>query len=554
MMVCYKQPLLVLLISIIRLQICFTSGIKQKPHIIFILADDLGFNDVGFHGSAQIPTPNIDALAYSGIILNRYYVTPICTPSRSALMTGKYPIHTGMQHRVLYAAEPRGLPLSEKLMPEYFNELGYSSHIAGKWHLGHYKRVYTPLYRGFQSHVGCFTGHHDYFDHTAVENPSWGLDMRNGLDVAYDMHGKYSTDIITDEAVQVIRKRNASMPLFLYVAHVAVHSGNPYNPLPAPDEAVAKIQNIPDYNRRKFAAMLSKLDDSVGTIVHELSKQNMLSNSIIIFSTDNGGPAEGFNLNHASNWPLRGVKNTLWEGGVRGAALIWSPRLEKIQRVSEQTMQITDWLPTLMTAIGAPLSQNNTKLDGISIWDELSSGEESKRKSTLHNIDDIWGSAAITVGEWKLHKGTNYDGAWDGWYGPAGARDEQAYNLTAVFNCPTGKALSSIKMMPTEERIVQLRRSASVMCNSNDISKTYPMKETSCEPLKAPCLFNIKHDPCEQLNLAERYPNILNALLVQLEALNATAVPPGNKPMDSRADPRFWDNTWTNFGDFSIEK
>lgn len=217
-----------------------------------------GWNDVSFHGSSQIPTPNIDALAFSGIILNRYYVTPICTPSRSALMTGKLPIHTGMQHAVLYGAEPRGLPLKEKLLPEYLRELGYSNHIVGKWHLGHWKKVYTPLYRGFDTHAGPWTGHHDYFDHTAMESGQWGLDMRNGMDVAYDWHGRYTTDLITEEAVNVIHNRNSSMPLFLYVAHTAVHSSNPYSPLPAPDETVDQYSYIENYNRRKFAGSLIK--------------------------------------------------------------------------------------------------------------------------------------------------------------------------------------------------------------------------------------------------------------------------------------------------------
>ncbi|XP_037817226.1 arylsulfatase J isoform X2 [Lucilia sericata] len=508
-----------------------------------------GFNDVGFRGSSEIPTPNIDALAFSGIILNRYYVNPICTPSRSALMTGKYPIHTGMQHTVLYGAEPRGLPLNEKLMPQYFNDLGYSSHIAGKWHLGHYKRVYTPLFRGFRTHVGYWTGHHDYFDHTAVESQQWGLDLRDGLDVGYDLHGKYTTDLVTEESLRVIANHNASSPLFLYVSHAAVHSGNPYNPLPAPDEAVAKLQHIGNYNRRKYAAMVTKLDDSVGRIVQQLQKQNMLNDSIIIFSTDNGGPAEGFNLNHASNWPLRGVKNTLWEGGIRGAGLIWSPRLKNTRRVADQTIHIADWIPTLLTAIKGEKGVDNIsqQLDGLSIWQALSNDETSPRRSTLHNIDDIWGSAALTEGDWKVVKGTNYKGAWDGWYGPAGDRDARSYDYKAIRSCYAGRALATLNMLPTPADITRMRSESNIDCTAR---RPYLKQGTVCKPLVKPCLFNIRDDPCEIYNLAQKYPNILKALLEELDNFNATAVPPSNLPLDPRANPSRWNYTWTNFGDY----
>lgn len=298
-----------------------------------------------------------------------------------------------MSFLVLYAGEPRGLPLKEKLLPQYLKDLGYVNHIVGKWHLGHYKREYTPLHRGFESHIGYWTGHHDYFDHTAYENPSWGFDIRRNMDVAFDLHGQYTTDIIARESVRVIREHNATNPLFLYIAHAAVHSGNPYNPLPAPDLTTSKFTNINNFQRRKFAgkffrflllrskfikiffvclAMLTHLDNSVGNVVQALERANMLKDSIIVFSTDNGGPAEGlncllyldnfdinkyiiflgFNLNAASNWPLRGVKNTLWEGGVRGAALLWSPLLQTRHRVANQTMHISDWLPTLYHAAG----------------------------------------------------------------------------------------------------------------------------------------------------------------------------------------------------------
>ncbi|XP_002006611.3 arylsulfatase I [Drosophila mojavensis] len=522
-----------------------------QPHIIFILADDLGFNDVGFRGSAQIPTPNIDALAYSGLILNRYYVNPICTPSRSALMTAKYPIHTGMQHTVLYAAEPRGLPLNLKILPQYLNDLGYTSHIAGKWHLGHWKRVYTPLYRGFSSHVGYWSGHQDYNDHSAVEHGQWGLDMRNGTELAYDLHGQYTTDVITQHSLNVIAKHNSTKgPLFLYVAHAAVHSGNPYNPLPAKDDIVRRLGTIQDYKRRKYAALVTAMDDSVGRIVEQLRKSHMLDNSIIIFSTDNGGPAEGFNSNFASNYPLRGVKNTLWEGGVRGAGLVWSAQLSKRPRVADQTMHIADWLPTLLEAAGgeAALAQlNNAQLDGMSVWQALLKNEVSPRKSVLHNIDDIWGSAALSVGDWKLVKGTNYNGSWDGWYGPAGTRNLRDYDWYLVAKSPAGQALQQLKVLPKTADMMRAREAANVICKD---ARLKDAPNIPCNPLKAPCLFNIREDPCEQRNQADVYPKVLELMLKELQLINSTAVPPANKPDDPLGYPRFWNYTWTNFGDY----
>ncbi|KAM0735511.1 Arylsulfatase J [Formica fusca] len=527
--------------SLILLLIATRASSTRQPHIIFILADDLGWNDVGFHGSGQIPTPNIDALAYSGLLLDRYYVTPICTPSRSALMTGKYPIHTGMQHGVLKGAEPRGLPLHEKILPEYLRELGYSTHIVGKWHLGFYKKEYTPTYRGFDTHTGYWTGHHDYYDHTAVENPYWGLDIRRGMEPAWDLHGEYSTDIFTKEAVRLIDNHNSSRPMFLYLAHAAVHSGNPYNPLPAPDEEVAKFKNIFDYNRRRFAAMLSKLDQSVGQVVEALHKNGMLRDSIIVFSSDNGGPAAGFNLNAASNWPLRGVKNTLWEGGVRGTGLIWSPRLVRPGRVSRQMIHITDWLPTLITAAGGN-ALNLTLIDGMNLWNALSEDTESPRANILHNIDDIYGVSAITVGDWKLIQGSTYKGAWDGWYGPSGR--EWIYDADGVISSTAGRAVTSVGLSVTTEIIWFLRENAMIKC---------PPKNDSlpiCKPLEEPCLFNVYQDPCEDNNLVKQFPTIVRKLQEELKKINNTAILPGNLPWDSKADPNLWDHTWNNFGDY----
>ncbi|GFG35010.1 hypothetical protein Cfor_01113 [Coptotermes formosanus] len=524
---------------------------NHRPHIVFIMADDLGWNDVGFHGSNQIPTPNIDALAYSGVILNQYYVTAICTPSRSALMTGKYPIHTGMQHTVLYGAEPRGLPLTEKLLPQYLKELGYATHIVGKWHLGSYHKEYTPTYRGFDSHLGYWTGHHDYNDHTAVESPYWGLDMRRGMEPAWDLHGQYSTDIFTKEAVRLIKTHNASKPLFLYMAHAAVHSGNPYNPLPAPDEVVAKFGSITDYNRRRFAGVLHKLDESVGKVVQALQEAGLLHNSVVVFTTDNGGPAAGFNINAASNWPLRGVKNTLWEGGVRGAGLLWSPLIHRPGRVSTQLFHITDWLPTLYAAAGGDVGHLG-EIDGMNAWMTLLEDLPSNRTSVLHNIDDIYGNAALTVGDWKIVKGTTYGGMWDSWYGPSGRGETagQKYDMYQVMASLAGRAVARVGTPLTPTIIQTLRNEAEVICDS--LSMYAHAERLECKPLIAPCLFNIRNDPCEQNNLADMYPETLQLLEVSINEINATAVPPSNLAWDPRADPRFWDHTWTNFGDYSI--
>ncbi|KAL1402720.1 hypothetical protein pipiens_000950, partial [Culex pipiens pipiens] len=267
----------------------------------------------------------------------------------------------------------------------------------------------------------------------------------------------------------------------------------------------------------------------------------MLDNTIIVFSSDNGGPAEGFNSNAASNWPLRGVKNTLWEGGVRAAGFIWSPLIAESRRVSQQMIHISDWLPTLLDAAGYNVETLPKTLDGINVWKSLLNGNSTERREILHNIDDIWGSAALTVNNWKVLKGTNYKGQWDNWYGPSGDRDPEAYNITAVQHCPTGKALSEMNLLPPEATIQELRINATVHC-SKEVKAT-------CNPLEQPCLYDVLQDPCELDNLAERFPAILDSMLKKLDAYNATAVPPGNLALDTRGDPRFWGFTWHNFGD-----
>uniref|UniRef100_A0A0B7ANH2 Sulfatase N-terminal domain-containing protein n=1 Tax=Arion vulgaris TaxID=1028688 RepID=A0A0B7ANH2_9EUPU len=582
---------------------------STRPHIILIVADDLGYNDVSFHGSDQIPTPNIDFLGYNGIILNNYYVSPICTPTRSALMTGRHPIHTGMQQGVIVGDQPYGLPLNETIMPQYFNKLGYRSHIVGKWHLGMFKWEYTPLYRGFESHIGYYQGCEDYYTHTYEANlDQWGMDFRRDKDLLWNYTGLYSTDIFRDEAVRIINEHNKSEALFLYLPFQSVHSGNGDGiHLQAPVAYINRFSYIQNMNRRTYAAMVSALDDAVGVVYDTLQKNDMLNNSIIIFTTDNGGPANGFDYNAANNFPLRGVKATLWEGGVRGVGLIHSPLLEKQGYVSEQLFHVCDWLPTLYNAAGGN-SSTLQNLDGFDSWKMLSLNGSAVRNEMLHNIDPSVDNAAIRVGEYKLLVGNVAAGGWDGWYPPyqlSGDEDFLHYsNYTDTFSessekTAQRKALQELyhTLWPQEivSRIEELdsfsensglyvgksadsqhmkiknsghvpsfKETDEIMIFKSELEEVrkssmgrtggVPVKvecgqkpanaSINCNTTVSPCLYHIPTDPCEYNNVAQKYPQVVTQMLTRLKYYVSTMVPPGNKPYDDRGNPRHHQGGW----------
>ncbi|CAG2165570.1 unnamed protein product, partial [Oppiella nova] len=400
---------------------------SERPNIVFIIADDLGWGDVSFHGSQQAQTPNIDLLASTGIILNNYYTSPLCSPSRSAILTGYHPIHTGTQHDVFQGAQPFGTPLQYKLLPQYLKELGYETHAVGKWHQGFHRREYLPTRRGFDSHFGYWTGQSDYYDRTSAEN-WWALDFRNGELPANttEYEGRYATDIYTERAVDIIRERanSSSKPLFLYLSHQSVHSASRRQPLQAPQDLIDRHRDVQDLDRRTFVGMVSALDDSVGEVMAALKMADILNNTIIVFTTDNGGstrgtaPGSSIDYSVGSNWPLRGSKCTLFEGGIRGVGLIWSPLLNSTY-ISEHLMHLTDWLPTLYRAVGGQPKALGP-IDGIDMWDILINNLDNPRKHLLHNIDPIMGVWALRYGYYKLISGTVYKGNFDGWYLPPG--------------------------------------------------------------------------------------------------------------------------------------
>jgi arylsulfatase B len=203
---------------------------ESKPkNVVIIMADDMGLNDPSYRGSNEFATYNIDALAYSGVFLDKFYTGPLCSPSRSSLMTGKYPHKIGMHHLVIANDEPYGLGLDQKIMPQYFKESNYSTHLIGKWHLGFHQRQYWPTNRGFDSFFGYFGGYLGYYNYSsrmAGKTYSWGYDLRKDLEVDRSYNNVYATDMFSQEAIKVIDKAaNQVNPFFLLLTHLAPHAG-----------------------------------------------------------------------------------------------------------------------------------------------------------------------------------------------------------------------------------------------------------------------------------------------------------------------------------------
>jgi arylsulfatase A-like enzyme len=353
-----------------------------KPHIIYFLADDLGWKDVGYHGS-EIRTPNLDRLAASGVRLEQFYVQPVCSPTRAAFLTGRYPMRQGLQVSVIRPNAAYGLPLEERLLPQALKEAGYATSIVGKWHLGSFDEKYWPTNRGFDHHYGHLFGALDYFTHIRDGKLDW---YRDGKPLQEE---GYTTQLFAKEAVRILRDHDPSKPLFLYVPFNATHA-----PLQAPADYVDRYKDIADSRRRLKAAMTTCMDDAIGEIVAELGKRGMAENTLILFSSDNGGPTG----EAADNAPLRAGKSTLYEGGLRVPAFaVWPGRLKP--GVVREMLHATDLYPTLLRLAGAPTSQK-LPLDGKEAWATISEGRPSPREEILHNVEPNRG--ALRRGPWKL--------------------------------------------------------------------------------------------------------------------------------------------------------
>ncbi|HYJ18146.1 MAG TPA: arylsulfatase [Burkholderiales bacterium] len=371
------------------------AACAQPPHIVYILADDLGWKDVGYHGGGA-KTPNLDRLAREGARLEKFYTLPYSTPTRAALMTGRYPMRYGLQTLSILPSSQYGLSLEEKTLAQMLKDAGYRTAMLGKWQLGHSSKEFWPTRRGFDYFYGSFNGEVDYFRRTnQAGEPDW---HRNEQKVA---ESGYSTTLVGRDAARLISSHDPARPLFLYLSFQA-----PQVPLQAPKEYLDAHGNVRDENRRTYYAMIGALDDAVGAVAAALQKKGMADNTVIVFHSDNGGalpnkyPTGDGDVKKpaADNGPYADGKGGLHEGSVRVVAFANWPGKIRPGVVAER-IHVTDMYPTLAAVAGVTPDQKRP-LDGINQWDTITAGKPSPRKEMLLAMEDSRGS--LLKDNWKL--------------------------------------------------------------------------------------------------------------------------------------------------------
>jgi len=590
---------------------------RKPPRVVWtIVMDDLGSKDLGLHGTG-ILTPNVDRMLLvnngppptaagsdddddkssgtggdgGGIYLDRYYVLPSCSPTRAALLSGRYPLRTGV-HQFISEQSTMGLPAGEQTLAELLKEAGYETHAVGKWHVGHASWNQTPTFRGFDSFFGYYMGGQDYYTHK-----SWGNDGR-GYDFRYDREpfcgancsrvvderGRYSTHVYTDRAIRIVKEfsdrskkttaeerseNSEPAPLFLYLAYQAVHS---------PDEVpqryldwYANSTQAKSWNkkRRIYAGMLSAADEGIGNVPAALKEEGLWDDTLVVFTTDNGGPTDICSAQGSSNGKRRGGKCTVWEGGTTGDGLIGGPALSKlvsasanddddedvaamsgnkINGVSESSgdnivdyaigrnrrvatsartsekkstntdnmlrfrgiFHVVDWLPTLAELVGVKPNGKNP-LDGVSQLSGLlraaanRDGAEADESSFARQEVFVgyapvgtgsgteWYGPAIRYRNWKLVQGGSGGPDRHDPHPPGGSKTPEPPGRFGYYDNSTLSSSSQQQQQQQQERYV---------------------------------LFDLSADEGEQVDLADRYPHIVQMLRSKLKEYGPYYVPP----------------------------
>ncbi len=366
-----------------------------KPNIVVILADDLGYSDLGVQGGKDVPTPHIDSIAKAGVRCTNGYVSgPYCSPTRAGLLTGRTQMRFGHEFNEGGPAsrEKFGLPLSETTFAQRMKALGYATGAVGKWHLGT-TADHRPMKRGFDEFYGTLAN--TPFLHPQLVDSRVGPDPKRVEDASY-----YTTDAYRERAVDLIRGWK-DKPFFLYLPFNACHV-----PIQATAKYLDRFKEIQDKTRQGYAAMLSALDDAVGAVLAALRESGLEERTLVCFVSDNGGPMTKMGPNGSNNRPLKGQKGDTWEGGVRVPFLVqWKGRLPAGKVYEKPVIQL-DLLPTAVAAAGGEV-RADWALDGVNLLPYLEGKAAGEPHETLAwRFGPQW---AIRQGPWKLVQGYDYD-------------------------------------------------------------------------------------------------------------------------------------------------
>jgi arylsulfatase A-like enzyme len=360
----------------------------RKPNVVLFLSDDMGWGQLGYQGGTQVKTPSIDRIAREGVTLTQFYVQAVCSPTRAALMTGRYPFRNGMEERT-HGNDGAGMLADERTIAQALREAGYATAIFGKWHLGIWHKKHLPLQRGFDHQYGFYGAVIDSFTRMRGATYDWHRNEQ-------PLHEPgYSTFLIADEFARVLKQQDRAKPFFFYVPFNAVHG-----PHRAPPEYLEK------HRGNAQLAMLDCMDVAIGRMIAELEKQGVLDNTLVIFMNDNGGPGR------VANAPYRGSKTETYEGGVRVACAMRLPGRIKAGSTTDAMLHAVDIFPTLTRLGGASLAQP-LPLDGRDAWPAIAEGKPSPHTEIVLSVpgfeDSETGTPAIRVGDFKLVGDELYD-------------------------------------------------------------------------------------------------------------------------------------------------
>ena len=381
-------------------------------------------------------TPHLNDMMEGAVRMDRHYSMHVCTPARASLLTGKYPIHIGMQTNLIQLYSEWGMPTKVETIGEKLQDEGFKTHMVGKWHVGHYSESLLPHRRGFDTAYGYMTGMEYYYtrkhtisfddrfweDHYYAESERWSGVSGGQISYPDTENSTYGPELHLRRAEEVIDEHDTSSGLFLYYASQNVHV-----PLDTPPDDIMSSnmtdfidENATDDNEALYMQSLVWLDYQVGQVKKSLERNGMLDDTLFVFISDNGGCHYGGGY----NYPLRGDKGTLYEGGVRTNSFMWSTQFSEETRgtVYRNLMHVSDWAPTIYSALGIDFSSDG--LDGVSHWAQFNGlSNDVPRDMVLLNFDPDTTAYArgIIIGDMKLVY--EYD---DGWHKSLNSSDSQS--------------------------------------------------------------------------------------------------------------------------------